>query len=246
MASRRARVAQRASGTLRLFAGTEAAVAFKLVELRKVELRGSVALSKEATSVNISTSYPLLWLPKEREGRHIDSLTRRHPISIDIVSLKLQRSNIARRRWSNSNAALREGVKGTPQIAILINTQTLRKPRQLREVISGRRDARNILLGLDPDIDRLDVGAGEDALLRGARRRDAVDLSHDAVVAGVAREDVSAVLELVLRVAAAAETDGGDDAVCHGACARVDVHGVEGDGGAGVRGIADDLRVYPY
>jgi hypothetical protein len=106
---------------------------------------------------------------------------------------------------------------------------------------SARSVARDVLLAGDPDVDGLDVGAGHDAVLGHSLLFDAANLGRDAVLARVAGQHFGAVLEFVLRVAAAAQAHGGDDAVRRLAGAGVDVHGVERHGGAGVGGKADEL-----
>lgn len=160
-------------------------------------------------------------------GSSICPLTRRNPIRINIIPLKLDPRSIASRRLDDQ-PALRERVERAPEVPVGVDAQALGEPRQLREVVRGRRHAGHVLLALDPDVHGLHVRARQEAVLRRPRLRHAVDLRHHAVVPRVARQDVRAVLELVLWVAAAAQPDGRYDAVGYGAGARVDVHCVEG------------------
>jgi hypothetical protein len=108
--------------------------------------------------------------------------------------------------------------------------------------VRDRRHAGDILLALDPDVDRLHVGAGRDVVLGLDGLLNPVNLCDDIVLARVAGQDLAAVFKLVLGISAAPQADGCDDAVRHGACAGVDVHCVQGDGGAVVGGEADELR----
>ena len=95
---------------------------------------------------------------------------------------------------------------------------------------------------MHPDINRLHVLAHRQPVLRDPRLGHAVDLRHHAVLASVPAQYVVAVLELVLLVAAPAESEGRYDPVRRLARAGVDVHRVEGHGGARVRHEADKLK----
>lgn len=169
------------------------------------------------------------------------SLTLRLPVGVDIVTLELDAGERAALGEVNDNTGLGEGVEGAPEVAVLVDTNALGEPRHLREVVGRGASARNHLLAVDPDVDRLDVGAGEETVLGGTRARNTVDLGDGAVVASVAGENVAAVLEPVLL--GISKADDGDEAVCHLASAGVNVHGVESDGSTVVGGVTTNLSL---
>lgn len=106
------------------------------------------------------------------------------------------------------------------------------------------RHAGDVLLALDPRIDGLHVRPGGDVVLGQDVLLDAVDLCHDKELARVARQDLAAVLKLVLGVPAAAQADGRYDAVRDRAGAWVDGHSEQRDRGSVVGGESDELRRY--
>lgn len=114
------------------------------------------------------------------------------------------------------------------------------------EVHSRWLGTRHVLLSLNPLSDWRDVGTGAESVPGRVAGGNAVDLGLDVVLARVSGEDVGAVFELVLLVAAAAQGDGCDDAVGHVARAGRDVHGVQHEAGAVVGGKTDKLRIHKH
>lgn len=103
------------------------------------------------------------------------------------------------------------------------------------------RYAGNVLLALDPDVYRLYVCARSDVVLGQDGLLDPVDLRDDVELPRVAPQDLAAVFKFVLRVPAAAQADGCDDAVGDGAGAGVDVHREQRDRCSVVGREADEL-----
>jgi hypothetical protein len=171
------------------------AVIFKLVEL---ELSGRVPLRRVAMAhIELVMSLNRIKTGRERGRGNAGAKgvwlvgcflpcsliphTRRNPIGINIITLKRQGRRIAD-RCLDKQPTLGERVEGSPEISILINSQALSEPRELREVVSWGGYTRDVLLALDPDVDGLHVCAGQETVLGRPRLGDPVHLSYDAVV----------------------------------------------------------------
>lgn len=202
----------------------------------------TVALMGRVSSTRSAVATVSNWsCTDKRLGWKSFSLTLRLPVCIDVVTLELDASDRTALGDINNDTGLGEGVERSPKVTVLVDTNTLGKPRHLREVIGRRTSARDHLLAVDPDVDRLDVGARKETVLGGTRTRNTVDLGDGAVVACVASEDVTTVLEPVLL--GVAKADDGNEAVSHLASAGVNVHGIESDSSTAVGGVATDLTL---
>ena len=80
---------------------------------------------------------------------------------------------------------------------------------------------------MNPNVDRLDIGAREESVLRCARFWNSINLGHNSVLSCVAGKYVGPVFEFVLLICPAAQTHGRNDTVSHFTCARIYIHGVE-------------------
>lgn len=107
-----------------------------------------------------------------------------------------------------------------------------------------RRHAGDILLTLDPGVDRLHVRPGCDVALGQDGLLNAVDLCDDVELSCVPRQDLAAVFKLVLSVSTTAQADSCDDAVRDSAGARVDVHRKQRNCGSVVGSEANELWKY--
>lgn len=174
-------------------------------------------------------------------GLGIILLTLGLPVGVDVITLELDAGDRAALRGLNDDTGLRKWVKRSPEVAVLVDTNTLGEPRHLREVVGRRKGSRNLLLAVNPDVDRLYVGASQETVLGGTRSRNPVDLGDSAVVACVAGENVGTVLKPVLL--GVTKANDGDYPVSNLASAGVNVHGVESDGSTVVGGITTDLRM---
>lgn len=104
-----------------------------------------------------------------------------------------------------------------------------------------RRHTGDILLTLDPDVDRLHVCPGSDVVLGQDGLLNPVDLCNDEEFSCVPRQNLAAIFKLVLRVSTAAQADSCNDAIGDCAGAGVDVHRKQRDRGSVVGREADEL-----
>jgi hypothetical protein len=111
----------------------------------------------------------------------------------------------------------------------------------LGEIKGDWRNSRNILLAMDPDVNRLDVLAHSKTILCDTSLRNTINLGDDLILASISAENLIAVLELVLGVASTSEPESRDEAICSLASARIDVHCVQGNSSSRVGDEANEL-----